>query len=273
MLYVGLTRAAERLVIAGVAPATRRCRADSWHARTRDRARRRSARMATDRAVGRGAQLARRRAARATPRAPRRAASARSRHAARLAAAARAPIEARPPRPLGAVGDQPRTARHRRRHRPSCAPPRERGTLLHSLFERLPAVAPAERRPAALRWLEARPACPSLTARGDRRRRVAGHRRSALRRPVRRGRAGRGADRRDLARWPRHRRHGRPVVHRRRLRPRDRLQDRALGACASVAQVPPGHRAQMQAYAEALGGDLSRPPDRGRLALHLTVPR
>ncbi|MFP5454565.1 MAG: PD-(D/E)XK nuclease family protein, partial [Alphaproteobacteria bacterium] len=63
-----------------------------------------------------------------------------------------APIEARPPRPLApsslGIDDVPNP------------PPSEamraaarRGTLLHALFERLPAVVPERRRTAAIRWL------------------------------------------------------------------------------------------------------------------------
>lgn len=63
-----------------------------------------------------------------------------------------APVEARPPRPLApsslGIDDVPNP------------PPSEamraaarRGTLLHALFERLPAVAPERRREAAMRWL------------------------------------------------------------------------------------------------------------------------
>jgi ATP-dependent helicase/nuclease subunit A len=63
-----------------------------------------------------------------------------------------APTEARPPRPLAPsalgddmVADPPPTAAMR-----AAA---ERGTLIHALFERLPAVAPAGRAAAADRWL------------------------------------------------------------------------------------------------------------------------
>jgi ATP-dependent helicase/nuclease subunit A len=63
-----------------------------------------------------------------------------------------APLEARPPRPLApssigddAVADPPPT--------PAMRAAAERGRLLHGLFERLPAIAPAERAAAADRWL------------------------------------------------------------------------------------------------------------------------
>ena len=63
-----------------------------------------------------------------------------------------APEEARPPRPLApsALGDdavaEPPTT-------PALRAAAERGRLLHSLFERLPSVSPAERAAAAERWL------------------------------------------------------------------------------------------------------------------------
>jgi ATP-dependent helicase/nuclease subunit A len=63
-----------------------------------------------------------------------------------------APVEARPPRPLAPsslgpddVSDPPPSAAMREAAR--------RGSLLHALFERLPAVAPERRREAAERWL------------------------------------------------------------------------------------------------------------------------
>jgi len=64
-----------------------------------------------------------------------------------------APIEARPPRPLAPsaigqddVADPPPS--------PAMREAARRGTLLHSLFERLPAIDPDRRRDAAGRWLE-----------------------------------------------------------------------------------------------------------------------
>jgi ATP-dependent helicase/nuclease subunit A len=65
-----------------------------------------------------------------------------------------APQEARPPRPLAPssigqddVANSPPSA--------AMAAAAERGRLLHALFERLPALAPAERRAAGARWLAA----------------------------------------------------------------------------------------------------------------------
>ncbi|MCL6740190.1 double-strand break repair helicase AddA [Sphingomonas sp. RB56-2] len=64
-----------------------------------------------------------------------------------------APPEARPPRPLA-----PSQIAEDRDSAPPPGPElraaARRGTLLHSLFERLPAVAPHDRRSLALRWLE-----------------------------------------------------------------------------------------------------------------------
>ncbi|MFS0736387.1 double-strand break repair helicase AddA [Sphingomonas sp. 1P06PA] len=66
---------------------------------------------------------------------------------------AAAPQEARPPRPLApsaigvdAVADPPPS--------PAMRAAARRGTLLHALFERLPALAPVDRTAAGLRWLE-----------------------------------------------------------------------------------------------------------------------
>ena len=65
-----------------------------------------------------------------------------------------APVEARPPRPAGAVGDRPRIVESAPPPSPAQRDAARRGTLLHSLFERLPGVAPDQRHGAALRWLE-----------------------------------------------------------------------------------------------------------------------
>lgn len=65
-----------------------------------------------------------------------------------------APEEARPPRPLApsALGEDDVVVAPQGTARVAAA---ERGVLLHALFERLPAIAPDGRRPAALRWLAA----------------------------------------------------------------------------------------------------------------------
>jgi ATP-dependent helicase/nuclease subunit A len=149
LAYVGLTRAAERLVIAGVKPKRDVVQA-SWHS-TASRAM--QALGAASAEIegwgsalvweGEGKVLLPRKAGKpaletiAVPEVLRRP----------------APVEARPPRPLAPsqiVED-----------RDSAPPPSpelraaaRRGTLLHALFERLPGVAPAERHSLALRWLE-----------------------------------------------------------------------------------------------------------------------
>ena len=77
-----------------------------------------------------------------------------------------APEEARPPRPLAPsaigedmVADPPPTAAMR-----AAA---ERGRLIHALFERLPAIAPDRRHPAALRWLEVSGGVEDSASRAD----------------------------------------------------------------------------------------------------------
>jgi len=149
LLYVGLTRAAERLVIAGVKP-----RGDpvenSWHRRAAAALASLGAEPIVDRwGVGmrwRGSVPAKQHRLRA---------GRRPMEAPAVPDWARnpAPLEERPPRPLAPssiLAD-----------RESLPPPSveqraaaERGSLLHILFDRLPGVAPAERRAVALRWLD-----------------------------------------------------------------------------------------------------------------------
>ena len=68
-------------------------------------------------------------------------------------AIAPAPIESRPPRPLApsalAADSEPAT-----RPSPEQRRAAERGSIIHALLERLPDVAPQQREQAALRWLE-----------------------------------------------------------------------------------------------------------------------
>jgi len=149
LAYVGLTRAAERLVIAGVKP-RRDVSQASWHAATSRAMQTLGASTvevegwgATLVWEGEGKGLLSRKASRqpieplTIPECLRRP----------------APPEARPPRPL--------TPSQIAEDRDAAPPPSpelraaaRRGTLLHSLFERLPGVASAERRSLALRWLE-----------------------------------------------------------------------------------------------------------------------
>jgi len=149
LAYVGLTRAAERLVIAGVKP-KRDVPQMSWHAAT-GRAMQ-SLGAAVIEVDGWGSALAWAKEG-ANPAVAR--ASKVSLDPIAVPDCLRQPaaIETRPPRPLAPsqiVED-----------RDSAPPPtpemREaarRGTLLHALFERLPGVPVADRAALALRWLE-----------------------------------------------------------------------------------------------------------------------
>jgi ATP-dependent helicase/nuclease subunit A len=147
LFYVAATRAEERLVIAGaLGPrAQGEPPAASWYAA--------AARAMT--ALGVPAGEGARQFEGGTPVPPLRDAGApATREPVELPDWARqpAPVEARPPRPLAPsalgddmVADPPPTAAMR-----AAA---ERGSLIHALFERLPAVASAERPRAADRWL------------------------------------------------------------------------------------------------------------------------
>ena len=149
LLYVGLTRAAERLLITGVSPSRGEVVADSWHARTATAL----VRLGGSASVGPwGEGLSW--SGNGSLHAPRQRARRRPLDPVTLPDWARreAPIEESPPRPLSPSASGP--------DRDATPPPSpelraaaERGTMLHSLFERLPAVDSAERRPAALAWL------------------------------------------------------------------------------------------------------------------------
>ena len=147
LLYVALTRAAEGLVVAGVAPSRGELPEQSWHARVQVAMERLGAVWEGDvlRYSGAGGSVV---------------TSAAPKPKTALPAPTlpdwlhrQAPEESRPPRPLAPsqlVEDQ------------DAAPPpspalraaARRGTLLHALFERLPGVPEAERREAAFHWLE-----------------------------------------------------------------------------------------------------------------------
>ncbi|MDP1906799.1 MAG: PD-(D/E)XK nuclease family protein, partial [Hyphomicrobium sp.] len=144
LLYVALTRAKERLVIAGVRKKT--AVADSWHARVEQAM------------IAVGAQRdgedgplifeSKGDAPRARGRVDRRPAVVLPAWLGEMA-----PQESRPPRPLAPSGSG---------QDPTSYPPPKpgeidaarRGTLLHLLFERLPGVAPEKRIKAAEKWLE-----------------------------------------------------------------------------------------------------------------------
>lgn len=148
LAYVGLTRAAERLVVAGVKPKRDVVEA-SWHAATA-RALQGLGAAAVESEEWGGVLVWE---------------GANSATSGRKAGKAPlepitvpdwlrrpAPEEERPPRPLAPS----QIAEDRDAAPPPSPEMREaarRGTLLHALFERLPGVAPAERHDLALRWL------------------------------------------------------------------------------------------------------------------------
>ena len=147
--YVGLTRAAERLVVAGVKP-KRDVPQQSWHSAT---ARAMQSLGAAPAEIERWGQ------ALVWEGSGTRSSKVRARKVSLEPIAVPdwlrqpAPIEARPPRPLA-----PSQIVEDRDVAPPPSPEmREaarRGTLLHALFERLPGVAEADREALALRWLE-----------------------------------------------------------------------------------------------------------------------
>ncbi|HEY0628397.1 MAG TPA: UvrD-helicase domain-containing protein, partial [Sphingomicrobium sp.] len=149
LAYVGLTRAAERLVVAGVKP-KRDVPHQSWHSAVARAMQ--SLGAAPAEIEGWGAALV----WEGTGAAP---SKAKAGKAALDPISVPdwllqpAPVEARPPRPLA-----PSQIVEDRDVSPPPSPEmREaarRGTLLHGLFERLPGVAEADRMALALRWLE-----------------------------------------------------------------------------------------------------------------------
>ncbi|MEO5809533.1 MAG: UvrD-helicase domain-containing protein, partial [Sphingomicrobium sp.] len=147
LLYVGLTRAAERLVIAGVMP--RNGVVDnSWHARTKLAMAGLGAEPFSSPLWGEGMRWAR---TGGTTKKSRRAPIDHGQPLRPGWLDRPAPIEETPPRPLApsALGDQ------------GAAPPpspelraaARRGTLIHALFERLPGADAASRETLALAWL------------------------------------------------------------------------------------------------------------------------
>jgi len=151
LLYVAMTRAADRLVVSGVMPKARKDGSEprppsSWHAIV-ERAMAAIAAPGTQHVALRYGNDAGSRPARLKPKTEPPATAVPD------WATRAAPPEARPPRPLApsaiAVDDE------------SAPPPSEamraaalRGTWIHQLLERLPPVEPSARREAANRWLE-----------------------------------------------------------------------------------------------------------------------
>ena len=153
LLYVALTRASERLVVAGLDTSNSRGEmpADCWHFRI-ERALQTLGALPQPREGWREALTYRG----LVPPAPVRAkAASPSIPAAGLPDWARvpAPVEARPPRPLA-----PSAILDDKLPSPPPGPAQveaaRRGVLLHRLFERLPGVAPQLRRESALQWIE-----------------------------------------------------------------------------------------------------------------------
>ena len=153
LLYVALTRAADRLIVAGVAPREKKDGSDPrpancWHRAVQNGLAAAGA-VAADSADG--VKLVYGRDEQVKARQPKPAAGDRIEVPAW--AAAPAPPEARPPRPLA-----PSALAENREAAPPPSPELKaaatRGTMIHSLLERLPAVSAEKRREAALHWLE-----------------------------------------------------------------------------------------------------------------------
>jgi ATP-dependent helicase/nuclease subunit A len=145
LLYVALTRAGERLILAGVKP-SRKISGASWHSVVSDAMG--AARIEPDangmlvHASGQSVLAA---AAEPVPAFAKVEVPAWARQA--------APAEARPPRPL-APSQVAADTDSRPPPTPELAAAAERGRLLHALFERLPATPPGDRRRGAFAWLQ-----------------------------------------------------------------------------------------------------------------------
>lgn len=145
LLYVALTRAADRLIVAGVAPKKERPE-NCWH------------RHVENALISIGAELVegggwKYSGGSAVTAKARRAKIDFPRIEVPDWAQSPAPPEARPPRPLApsALAEDREAAPPPTEGQRAAA---ERGTMVHALLERLPAVDPAVRHDAALRWLE-----------------------------------------------------------------------------------------------------------------------
>jgi len=150
LLYVGLTRAIDRLVVAGLEPKSGKLPADSWHERMGEAMDRLSAAEEADSLWG----SARRYRASGTPRKPReKVEAARTTIAIPGWAIRAAPVEQRPPRPLApsAIAKDDVAAP---RPGPELRAAALRGTLIHALLERMVEVPEDMRRGVAERWLE-----------------------------------------------------------------------------------------------------------------------
>jgi len=145
LLYVALTRAADRLIVAGVAPKKDRPE-NCWHRKVEAAL----ITLGAESTESGGLTFSGGTAALAKPRKPK---IELQPIAVPEWAKMSAPPEARPPRPLApsALAEDREAAPPPAQAMRAAA---ERGTLIHALLERLPAVGSGERRDSALRWLE-----------------------------------------------------------------------------------------------------------------------
>ena len=165
LLYVALTRAADRLIVSGVAPKPKKDGSDArpvncWHRAVEQGMHGAGALPAIGGAAvlthvsEKAVAVRARKAPESTP--------VRMPDWARTAA----PPEARPPRPLA-----PSALAEDREAAPPPSPEMkaaaDRGIIIHALLERLPAVAPEDREAAALRWLEHSAGLADPAARGQ----------------------------------------------------------------------------------------------------------
>jgi ATP-dependent helicase/nuclease subunit A len=150
LLYVGMTRAIERLVIAGIEPRGQLAE-NSWHSLVERALQALGAQPEQDEAWGQATRYRGKVTAPAPKVRPPRIAI----ESPLVPDWARrpAPAENRPPRPLAPsalVEDREAAPAPSAEQRAAA----RRGTLIHQLFERLPGVERTQRRAAALRWLE-----------------------------------------------------------------------------------------------------------------------
>jgi len=150
LLYVALTRARERLIVAG-ALGRHDLKAESWHA-TVDRAMRRLGAVEVDGPWGTALGWAG---------GTKRAAAFRSREARRPEPVSLpdwvrrlAPEEERPPRPLAPSALGTEDSEGFAPPSPAMRAAARRGSFLHALFERLPGASPDDRKRLAKAWLE-----------------------------------------------------------------------------------------------------------------------
>ena len=152
LLYVALTRAADRLIVSGVAPSPKSDGSDPrpencWHRAVQQALVELGAEPVVEEESVKliyGTET------------PLKARPARTQTLPRIDlppwATSPAPKEARPPRPLApsAMAEDRQAAPPTPEQRAAA----ERGSIIHALLERLPEVAPGERKRTALRWLE-----------------------------------------------------------------------------------------------------------------------